>query len=206
MMVMKRPAGLIAAALVVLAGCQPLASGVGDLGLRVAFPSPGFQTKVIPVLTTRIEVTVSGEGLLTAARQTLTRESPAWKPRLPVGPKTVTAIAIGADGRTLAQGSATASVKESATVQVILTLEEVPEASPSPSASPGPDTPSPASSPPPPSPASAAPTAGPLPTPAPTSATVSTGGGTLAPSPSPTISATITVTDGNPSGPLGFTP
>jgi hypothetical protein len=213
---MKRPASWITLLVVALASCQPLSTGAGDLGLRVSFPTAAFQTKVIPTGTTKIEVSVSGEGMASPAHATLTPSAPSLILRLPVGAKTVSATAFGADGKTLAKGSASATVPLNAKATAIVSLVPAPEASASPSAGPStPPTTGASGDPNQPQPTVTS-TPATAPTPAPTVDPATTfipttggGGGTLAtptPMPSATVSAAITVTDGNANPPLNFRP
>jgi hypothetical protein len=186
-----------AALAAVLAACQPLPhGGAGQIGMRVQFPGDGFQIKAIPDETASIRVTISGEGLTSPATSNLTRMQPSLLIKVPEGAKTVSAVAVDAAGKTLAQGSATVTVIANVKVTAQVVLAPEPDVTPTPTPSPTPSSPPEPTA----TPTSNSPTPTPTttPTPIPTATPDGSSGGALAtPTPPPqAVNADIDVQAG----------
>ena len=163
---------ITASVLAMVAACQPVGSGSGQIGLRMQFPQQGFQVKTIPDGTRSVQVSIAGDGLASPRTATLTPGQPSLLLEVPSGPKTITALAMDQAGKQLGRGSAQVTVVTQSKVTAVVTLQPDPAVGPSPSASPSP-TPR----------VETSPTAGPTraPTPVPTSVP------TPVPTPDPTV-------------------
>ena len=134
-------AAITASILAVIAACQPVGSGSGQIGLRMQFPQPGFKVKLIPDGTRSVQVSISGEGLDSPRTAILTPGSPSLVIVVPSGPKSITALAMDESGKPLGRGSAQVTVVTQSKVTAVVTLQPDPTATPTPTPTPTPTLP-----------------------------------------------------------------
>lgn len=115
-------------------GCAPVnqtSTSSGVLSFKVKWPGQngGFKIKGIPAETTSIEITITGEGLTEALRESLTRTGGSAEAStrftLPLGSKTVLANAFDSNQKLLATDNKSVSITGGSTTQVILDLQAV---------------------------------------------------------------------------------
>lgn len=149
--------------LALLSACGDLlAPSTGRLALTVKWPGQGqksaFTILAIPETTTRIEITIRGEGIPDAAplKAVLTpdgKENATEFIDVPIGPKYVEALALDAAGKAVAIAGVAIAVQPNALIEQRLVLQAIPDDPfPTPSATPSalptpPPTPGPSSEP-----------------------------------------------------------